>query len=576
MLVGVGARLVPLLLKPVLRYAAAGEDIRQLRQLVQLGRVLGVLGRPLLPGHVLPHLGLDGLEGGVGHQPVCVLPAKLLVAGRLRQVVLRVRARRARRARRASRLRVPVNKVRVAREGRKPRVGGAKLVCGVNRQHLPVGLAALRQVVHELLAGLAKRAALAAVGHGGNVAQHAHAALHGLLQTLLLVEVQHGGAQRPQEHVGLAVLDLGLYALHDVVHVLAQHGQVQVLGVGEAPVGQHRHHVVAVAAREAKHVLVQREGLEVALGKEVRQGLAHGNCVAVNGAAVQVLLAPGVGAAVVGVRVALHAGLVPVVNAGHAGHGHLQQGRHPQAAHGKAALVGVQAVGAALLVGEGVLVGRAAQHGQHALAVVAAQQVQAGVEGLRRVVLVQGLHGVGVVLRGGLLGQEAQRGDAERVVHGPVQLLALQVLAQLAVAHLVGGVLPHLANEQGVRLLGQGGLLDGGNEVVRQLVRNVQAPAAGTQAQPLAHHAVLAANELAVGGVVLVHVGQVVHAPPALVLVPVLGRELVPAAIRRIVALVGALLRVVAVAVEVAGVAPRVVEDAVQNDANAQLRRGGA
>ncbi len=365
------------------------------------------------------------------------------------------------------------------------------------------------------------------------MAQHAHAALHGLLQALLLVEVQHGGAQRPQEHVRLAVLDLGLHALHDVVHVLAQHGQIEVLGGGEAAVGQHGHHVVAIAAREAKDVLVEGEGPEVALGKEVWQGLAHGNRVAVDGAAVEVLLAPGVGPTVVGVRVALHAGLVAVVDAGHAGHGHLKQGRHPQAAHGKAALVVVQAVAAALVVAQGALVGRAGQHGQHALAVVTAQEVQAGVEGVLGVVLVQGLHGVGVVLRGGLLRQEAQRGDAERVVHGPVQLLALQVLAQLAVAHLVGGVLPHLAQQQRVGLERAQAGLEAEDELVGQLVGHVKPEAVCAQRKPVGDDAVVVVDEIAqIGGLKLLEIGQGAEVPPALIVVGIVP-EVVPAVVRR-------------------------------------------
>ena len=118
-------------------------------------------------------------------------------------------------------------------------------------------------------------------------------------------------------------------------------------------------------------------------------------------------------------------------------------------------------------------------------------------------------------------------------------------------------------------LLGQLGGLDLGDEVVGQLVGHVKAPAAGTGAQPLAHHAVLAADELAVLGVALIQVGQGVNAPPAAV--GTVGAQLVPATIGRVLALEGAYAVVVAVAVEVQRVGSGMVEHAVQDDGDAAL-----
>jgi len=64
-------------------------------------------------------------------------------------------------------------------------------------------------------------------------------------------------------------------------------------------------------------------------------------------------VAPGVGRAVIGVGVSLDAGLVAVVDAGDAGERHLEQGRDPEPALGEAALAVAQAIGGALVVGEG-------------------------------------------------------------------------------------------------------------------------------------------------------------------------------------------------------------------------------
>ena len=52
----------------------------------------------------------------------------------------------------------------------------------------------------------------------------------------------------------------------------------------------------------------------------------------------------------------------------------------------------------------------------------------------------------------------------------------------MAIANLVGGVFPDLAEQQRIGLLGEHGLFDLGQEVVGKLVSDVQAPAmsAGT------------------------------------------------------------------------------------------------
>ena len=401
------------------------------------------------------------------------------------------------------------------------------------------------------------------------MAEHAHAGLERLLQAALLVEVQHGSAQGPEECLGAAVHHGGGSAAHHVGHGLAGHGDAHGVGVVQAGVGKHADALaVLAAAPEAKDVLAVGKGLEVTRSQD-RQGLSHGDSVAEDRGAVHATAVPGEGRAVVRVSEALHAALVAIVDAGHARKRHLQQHREPQAAHGKAGVTLVQTERRALLIGEGIGVGRVSQHGEEALAVMAAQQVEAREERVARVVLAQLLQACGHLRRADLVAHEGQQRRAQRVVHGAVELGALKVLAQLAVGHLVGGVLPDLAHEGAVRALGNHCGLDVLDKAVGELVGNVQAPAAGAGAQPLAHHAVLPANELVVLRVLLVYVGKVGVAPPAVIGAVLVEEE--PIAVGRLVTLPGTRLGVVAVAVEVAGVLAAVVEDAVQHDGDATL-----
>ena len=291
------------------------------------------------------------------------------------------------------------------------------------------------------------------------MADHAHAALHGLLQALGLVQVEHGRAERPQEHAGVAVLHLGRLAGDDVVHLEA----VQRDGDGvvdvEARVHEHADLGVGVLAPEAKDVPTDRERAVVAV-REHGEGLPDGDGVAIDVEAILVLAAPREGGAVVRVAVALQAGLVAVVDAWDAGQRHLQQGRDPQAADGEVRVVLVQAERVALVVAEGIRLRRVAQDGEKPDPVVAAQQVELARERLRRVVLHEGLGDAADLRSLDAVGEEVQEHLAQRVVHGAVELMAPEVVAEPVVRELVGRVLPDLADHDGVGLLGQGRRLD--------------------------------------------------------------------------------------------------------------------
>ena len=139
----------------------------------------------------------------------------------------------------------------------------------------------------------------------------------------------------------------------------------------------------------------------------------------------------------------------------------------------------------------------------------------------------------------------------------------------MAVADLVGGIFPDLAEKQRVGLLGEHGLFDLGQEVIGKLVGHIQAPAVSAGAQPFAGHAVLAQEPLAYQFGALIDGGHIAHAPPAVIRAVLV--EIKRIAPRRILALPRAHAGVVAVAVEVDRIVARVVEHTVQNDGNAQL-----
>ena len=172
-------------------------------------------------------------------------------------------------------------------------------------------------------------------------------------------------------------------------------------------------------------------------------------------------------------------------------------------------------------------------------------------------------------LRMDLAQQEVEHCGAERIVHRRVQLAAEEIFAQRAVTHLVGSVLPDLAEKERIFFLFLHRRTDVADEAVRQLVGNVQPPAGSAAPQPAAHHAVLAAEKFPERGIVFLHVREIGHVPPAFVAVAVLIAEAEPGAVffRR---------AVVAELVKVHAVRAGVVEYAVEHDADAALSCGFA
>ena len=160
---------------------------------------------------------------------------------------------------------------------------------------------------------------------------------------------------------------------------------------------------------------------------------------------------------------------------------------------------------------------------------MARKQIECAGQCLARVVLAQGLDVLGSLICVLAAHQKADDHVAEGVVHGGVELRALQIATQVTIADLVGSVLPDFAEQQRVGLLGEHGLFDFGQEVVGKLVSDVQTPTMGTGAQPFADHAVLAQEPLAHKLGLLVDGWHVAHAPPAVVrAVLVEGKRIAP------------------------------------------------
>ena len=196
------------------------------------------------------------------------------------------------------------------------------------------------------------------------------------------------------------------------------------------------------------------------------------------------------------------------------------------------------------------------------------QDVQTAVKGRRRIVLPDLLH-VPAEVRRIATPQPCQRSRAEGIIHESVGLPAQQIPPPMGVGDLVAAVLPHLAQQEAVWLLGLHGLSNFSDEVIGQLVRHIQSPAVGPLPQPVPHHGVLTPHdEVPIGGRLLVHRRQSPYAPPRIV---VRGprMEAVPVEIERILTLGRPQLRVEAFGVEVAAVAAGVVEYAVQQHPDA-------
>ena len=147
--------------------------------------------------------------------------------------------------------------------------------------------------------------------------------------------------------------------------------------------------------------------------------------------------------------------------------------------------------------------------------------------------------------------------------------MAAQVGAAVVERFLGGGVLPHFADEQLVLAVGFDGGTDLFDKIIRQFIRHIQPEAGSPQPQPCINHATLAADKVAVRGVLLFHFGQGLKAPPAAVAADITGIEVIPAAVGRIAVTVSAAGAIAAFAVKIERIRTGVAEHAIQNNADA-------
>ena len=330
--------------------------------------------------------------------------------------------------------------VNIARKGRRPSVWGAEEVRRVDRQNLPVAHAHSGQMVDKATGGCADRAGLAVIGrHRGDVAHDARAVIERLLQTLLGMVIDNRRAQRIQIERDRTVVDFTLVTADHVTRAFAERGNRHAVRIAQAAVDDNRRGLtIFTGAGVGQHLVVEREGLDLAVDHKW-QCAAYGggvldDCQRIE--VVKVFLGRQC-ATVARVSEALQAVLVAVVDRGHTGEGHLHERREPKTALGQAHRVLVQTPLAALALGQLRLVGAAAEHRDDARTVVARKQIERAGQCLARVVLAQGFDILGCLVGVLVAHQKADDHVAEGVIHSRVQLGALQVTTQMAIANLV-------------------------------------------------------------------------------------------------------------------------------------------
>ena len=209
------------------------------------------------------------------------------------------------------------------------------------------------------------------------------------------------------------------------------------------------------------------------------------------------------------------------------------------------------------------------QGGENPGGVVGAQQIH-----------VAGHHLAGVVLHNGHDGfleaaaivpppHEVQDGGAEGVVHDAVQLRIGEVPAAVVVGGFVGGILPHLAHEQRLRVDFPNPVVNHADKFVGQLIGYVQPEAVRAQLHPVSHHAVLVGDDVADEvGVHLVDGGKGVEIPPGMVMIRPLI-EGIPVIVGGILAAVSTVAAEGTLAVEIETVGAGMGIHAVQDDLHA-------
>ena len=204
---------------------------------------------------------------------------------------------------------------------------------------------------------------------------------------------------------------------------------------------------------------------------------------------------------------------------------------------------------------------RSGQRGNSPQSIVGADMVHQHRRHLGRIVLGNRQDGVQKRLTAAVA-HKVQDRRGKGIIHHTVQLIPQQITPPLPIGKLGGGVLPHLADNDGVRVLAFYSPAQVVQEHIRQLIRHIQPPAADAAAHPTAKDAVLTANIVPIRWLLLTDLRQQANAPPGLVIVPILAK-LVPAVIGAVRAVIGAHRGVMTVVIKILGIPPGMAEHAV-------------
>ncbi len=383
---------------------------------------------------------------------------------------------------------------------RKRRVRGVAFTHRVQRQQLPKLLPGHRQIIHKTTA---RRRPTALRGRqGAQRAKHAGRPLRLPLLRRAAAEQPHLTGKTRQ---GLQQTNLPGHHRFPAREQLQRparairHRQFQAHRL-LSPVADHQNFFIPIAPGRLTGLLLLRLSPKTAAGinlrgqsqrpkspvRQQRIFLTQISQPLIPAQQLRIFPPPRIRAAVKGIGQTLRASLVAVVNAGYSQHRKLQQREQLQPLQALGPLFRAQGkflrrlpARRCIPVKNGQASRAATQHRQNAGGVVGANQIQIAGQSLRRIVLQLANKPLRQLLRPNLPQQPSLRPILKRIVHHAVQLVAKQIAAVLAVALLVAGVLPNLAQHQRVRHFCLSGRRQPGNEKVRQLVGHIQPPTAG-------------------------------------------------------------------------------------------------
>ena len=271
-----------------------------------------------------------------------------------------------------------------------------------------------------------------------------------------------------------------------------------------------------------------------------------------------------IGAAVVGVFEALHPDFITIVDAGNARIGHLPKRGHHDTSHAEIVLCLIEPRTRLFYSRHTIIIGCLAQKGNGPLHIMAADQIHHRIKILGRIIFTQAfkLPEAAAAIR---ISQQIIKQDlAERVVHCRVHFLTAKIFPLHTIGYFMGSIFPNLANHNriGIRLLEL--RIEPLGKWFGQLIDHIQPPAGNSLFEPVMQDAPgLTDYKIHIGRRGFGNIRQRIKVPPALILMRKVAK-VVPLIIRRFRGLECTYTIVLALAVEIAAVAARMAEYAIQ------------